>query len=213
MYQNSKGFMNAILAQLPPEVRQNWLQSPAQSASVINALYGDETAIRQASGSGAAGVAPVMIIAAIAIPNLLRSRIAANEASAVGSMRSMNTAQFTYAGTYPEQGFARNLATLGTGSLQNAPSATRARLLDSILGCAAGTAGSWCTKSGYRFTIQTNCPQKRCSQFVSLATPVSTSTGQRNFCSTADGVIRLKIGPPLTTPISASECKAWEPLR
>ena len=47
-------------------------------------------------------VAIILIIAAIAIPNLLRSRIAANESSAVGSIRSINTAQVTYASTYPE---------------------------------------------------------------------------------------------------------------
>ncbi len=46
-------------------------------------------------------VAIILIIAAIAIPNLLRSRIAANEASAVGSLRTINTAEVTYASTYP----------------------------------------------------------------------------------------------------------------
>ena len=50
-------------------------------------------------------VAIILIIAAIAIPNLLRSRIAANEASAVGSIRSINTSQVTYSSTYPDAGF------------------------------------------------------------------------------------------------------------
>ena len=58
-------------------------------------------------------VAIILIIAAIAIPNLLRSRIAANESSAVGSIRSINTAQVTYASTYPEAGFAPALLNLG----------------------------------------------------------------------------------------------------
>ena len=58
-------------------------------------------------------VAIILIIAAIAIPNLLRSRIAANEASAVGSMRSVNTAQVTYASTYPDAGFSPSLSNLG----------------------------------------------------------------------------------------------------
>ena len=53
-------------------------------------------------------VAIILIIAAIAIPNLLRSRIAANEASAVGSMRSINTAQVTYASSFPDTGFGAN---------------------------------------------------------------------------------------------------------
>src|SRR5882724_5870261 len=51
-------------------------------------------------------VAIILIIAAIAIPNLLRSRMAANEASAVGSLRTINTAEVTYSTTYPTQGFA-----------------------------------------------------------------------------------------------------------
>jgi len=214
MYQNSAGFMNAILSKLPPEVTRDLLQANSgQSVSVVNALYGEETVIRQASGSGASGVAPVLIIAAIAIPNLLRARIAANEAAAVGSVRTMNVAQVTYASTYPAKGFARDLATLGSDAKQSAPRPARAQLLDSVLGCSSGTAGSWCTKSGYRFTIQTNCMQQRCGQYVALATPVSINTGQRSFCSTADAVIRFKAGPPLKSVISASACKLWEPLR
>ena len=61
-------------------------------------------------------VAIILIIAAIAIPNLLRSRIAANEASAVGSLRTINTAEVTYASTYPSNGFASALTTLGPPS-------------------------------------------------------------------------------------------------
>ncbi len=58
-------------------------------------------------------VAIILIIAAIAIPNLLRSKMAANEASAVGSMRSVNTAMVTYAAAYPDTGYAATLAALG----------------------------------------------------------------------------------------------------
>jgi prepilin-type N-terminal cleavage/methylation domain-containing protein len=57
-------------------------------------------------------VAIILIIAAIAIPNLLRSRMAANESSAVGSLRTINTAEVTFATTYPTIGFA-TLAALG----------------------------------------------------------------------------------------------------
>src|SRR5512136_2177686 len=95
-------------------------------------------------------VAIILIIAAIAIPNLLRSRIAANEASAVGSLRTINTAEVTYASTYPDQGFT-DLKTLG-GTKATAD-ATSALLLDTVLGCAAGdNAGATCTKSGYKFS-------------------------------------------------------------
>ena len=58
-------------------------------------------------------VAIILIIAAIAVPNLLRSRMAANEASAVGSLRTINTAEVTYTTTYPTIGYAATLAILG----------------------------------------------------------------------------------------------------
>src|SRR5512138_3640121 len=81
-------------------------------------------------------VAIILIIAAIAIPNLLRSRIAANESSAVGSMRSINTAQVTYASTYPDVGYAITLLELGPTTTAGAtPASTNAGLLDGVLGC------------------------------------------------------------------------------
>src|SRR5437879_10100080 len=78
-------------------------------------------------------VAIILIIAAIAIPNLLRSRMAANEASAVGSLRTVNTAEVSYATTYPAQGFATALGRLGgAGPCGRAPSTT-ACLIDEVL--------------------------------------------------------------------------------
>src|SRR3974390_3391482 len=86
-------------------------------------------------------VAIILIIAAIAIPNLLRSRMAANEASAVGSIRTLNTASVTYNSTYGN-GFPPSLATLGgTGTV----SCNNAELIDIVL--AGGT------KSGYTFAL------------------------------------------------------------
>src|SRR5947208_7830755 len=93
-------------------------------------------------------VAIILIIAAIAIPNLLRSRIAANEASAVGSIRSINTSQVTYASTYPDAGFAPALVNLGPIS-GTSPTSAAAGLLDGVLGC--GTQP--CAKSGYKFNV------------------------------------------------------------
>src|SRR5450755_2673248 len=84
-------------------------------------------------------VAIILIIAAIAIPNLLRSRIAANEASAVGSLRTINTAEVTYSSTYPAFGFT-DLAILGPGATAGAPATSAAaQLLDNVLGCAGDT--------------------------------------------------------------------------
>ncbi|MGH9804047.1 MAG: prepilin-type N-terminal cleavage/methylation domain-containing protein, partial [Candidatus Acidiferrales bacterium] len=87
-------------------------------------------------------VAIILIIAAIAIPNLLRSRIAANESSAVGSLRTIVTAQITYATTYPVAGFADTLTKLQPAT--GVPSSTSADLLDSQLGVLG-------IKSGYAF--------------------------------------------------------------
>ncbi len=74
-------------------------------------------------------VAIILIIAAIAIPNLLRARIAANESSAVASIRTLNTAQISYNSAYPTVGFATAMASLG-GTSCAPPSSTRPRLLD-----------------------------------------------------------------------------------
>src|SRR5258707_11911529 len=87
-------------------------------------------------------VAIILIIAAIAIPNLLRSRMAANEASAVGSIRSINTAAVTYSTTYPAAGYPQTLTQLAPAA---SATSTSADLIDSVL--AGGT------KSGYKFSM------------------------------------------------------------
>src|SRR6266545_7533080 len=92
-------------------------------------------------------VAIILIIAAIAIPNLLRSRMAANEASAVGSVRTINTSNVTYASTYPNVGFAASMATMGGASPCVAGPLT-ACLLDPVLANATAAATP---KSGYFF--------------------------------------------------------------
>jgi type IV pilus assembly protein PilA len=129
-------------------------------------------------------VAIILIIAAIAIPNLLRSRIAANEASAVGSVRTINTSEVTYASTYPQIGFAP-LANLGGAG----GSAAGAGLLDSVL--SAGT------KSGYVFTTPaagitpSSCGTTvACSTYTVTGDPQNSQTGQRHFFSDQSGVIR-----------------------
>ncbi|PYU30224.1 MAG: pili assembly chaperone, partial [Acidobacteria bacterium] len=86
-------------------------------------------------------VAIILIIAAIAIPNLLRSKIAANQASAVGSLRTLNTACIAYSTSYNQ--FPSALSNLGPMGSGGTASSTSADLIDSVL--AAGT------KSGYTF--------------------------------------------------------------
>src|SRR5437867_7720075 len=92
-------------------------------------------------------VAIILIIAAVAIPNLLRARIAANEASAVQSLRQINTAEFAYNAAYPNLGYSTYLASLGDAP-PCSPSSATACLLDNVLASAIpGSAG----KSGYVF--------------------------------------------------------------
>lgn len=124
----------------------------------------------------------VLIIAAIAIPNLLRSRIAANEASAVGSVRTLNTAEITYNTKYPTVGFACTLGAMGPPTGATADS-THADLIDSNL--AAGT------KSGYSFVVACVGSGVPAVNYQVTAAPVSPGvTGQRYFCSDTSGVIR-----------------------
>jgi prepilin-type N-terminal cleavage/methylation domain-containing protein len=135
-------------------------------------------------------VAIILVIAAIAIPNLLRSRIAANEASAVGSLRTINTAQVTYCMTYPGHGYADDLSLLGgTGTVA---SSAAALLLDNVLGCLGATnPGSICTKGGYNFQISgtTSLPV---ATYNTSGAPISPGqTGVRYFYSDASGVIRF----------------------
>jgi type IV pilus assembly protein PilA len=125
-------------------------------------------------------VAIILIIAAIAIPNLLRSRMAANEASAVGSIRTINTSEITYYTTWGT-GFAAALSNLG-GAAGCTASSTTACLVDPVL-----STGS---KSGYTFAAVANGTGN--TGYEVNGTPASASTGTRSFCSDQSGVIRYR---------------------
>lgn len=125
-------------------------------------------------------VAIILIIAAIAIPNLLRSRMAANEASAVGSVRSVNTAAVTYSTTYPAAGYPSTLAQLAPAASATSSSAD---LIDSVL--AAGT------KSGYQFSMTAIGAGTPLTGYTVGGDPVAPNTsGTRGFYSDQSGVIR-----------------------
>ena len=139
-------------------------------------------------------VAIILIIAAIAIPNLLRARIAANESSAVASIRTVNTAMISYNSSYPTVGFAATLTPLGgscTGTV--VPTSASACLIDSQL--ASGT------KSGYAFAAAGSS-----GSYAVWGNPVtSNSTGVNSFCSVQDAVVRK------TGTASISTCAGTEP--
>jgi type IV pilus assembly protein PilA len=127
-------------------------------------------------------VAIILIIAAIAIPNLIRSKMAANEASAVASLRTYNTSIVAYSTTYQTDPAGTDLTQLGPAAT---PSASAADLVDSLLGTAAPV------KSGYSFTYSGGTPAAGVvSTYTINADPVNTSTGQRHFYTDQSGVIR-----------------------
>lgn len=188
--------------------------SKTESSPSVICAYGEESAIREASKSGGVDAGVVLVVAAIAIPNLLRARTAANESSAAATIRTVNTAEITYAAAYPTAGYARDLARLGPDPQNlHVTSVQHAGLIESTLGNPTCTEGAWCTKSGYRFSISAVCKKERCDEFVAVGTPFSSSNGSRSFCSTSDGVVRYKTGAPLLAPVSVPECRAWPPLQ
>lgn len=140
-------------------------------------------------------VAIILIIAAIAIPNLLRSRIAANEASAVGSIRTINTSEVTYSSTYQNVGFSVDLPSLG-GATPCTANSTTACLLDNTLANATTAATS---KSGYFFTYTQTAGTPSVAYTVVGDAAVQGQSGQRSFFSDQSGVIRYKaVGPGAT---------------
>jgi prepilin-type N-terminal cleavage/methylation domain-containing protein len=133
-------------------------------------------------------VAIILIIAAIAIPNLLRARIAANEASAVGSTRSIVTAEISYSNSF--QTGPTVLANLTTPAPCTTATAVAACLLDSNL--AGGT------KSGYTFAAVANGGAGTVASpntgFEANATPITVGTsGQRSFCADMSGVLHFRL--------------------
>ena len=151
-------------------------------------------------------VAIILIIAAISIPNLLRSRMAANEASAVGSVRTMNVAAIEYQSTYGA--FPSPLAQIGT-TTGAAVGCNNSQFIDAVL-----TGG---VKSGYNLTLvpgthavpsaslPSGCIPGYSDGYVATANPVTVgTTGQRAFCSDASGVIRSN--PAGTASYTAPLC-------
>jgi type II secretory pathway pseudopilin PulG len=214
LYEDPIAMAAMNLRRISPDLADSISQVSGESTPVAVCAYGEESAIREVSRSGGVDVGVILVGAAIAIPNLLRAKIAANESSAVAMIRTANTAQVMYASSYPQKGFARDLAALGPDSRDlSASSADHANFIDATLGNASCTASAWCAKSGFQFRITAACKKQRCDDYVVVATPASSNTGSRNFCSTSDAVIRARNGPPLTSPVSVAQCKAWAPLQ
>ncbi len=129
-------------------------------------------------------VAIILIIAAVAVPSFLHSRMAAYESAAVASVRTINSAMVTYNSTYPSVGFAASLSNLtGTCTGTTIPTSSSGCLIDSQL--ASGT------RSGYSFTL-TNVTGSPASTYNVIAAPILLNySGVHYYCSFADAVVRV----------------------
>jgi len=129
-------------------------------------------------------VAIILIIAAIAIPNLIKARMQANEASAVASIHALNTAEMSYSSAFPTIGFSASLADLGDGGSIPCPgSATASCYIDPNL--AGGT------KSGYIFSYTSDTSTTPALHYTINTDPVSRgSSGTRSFYSSDANITR-----------------------
>jgi prepilin-type N-terminal cleavage/methylation domain-containing protein len=163
-------------------------------------------------------VAIILIIAAIAIPNLLRAKISANESSAVGSVRNIITAEASFNSSYPQYGYAITIDQLGAGAGNlscpaGGPKATAACLLDSAL---SGANPSF--KSGYGFradsdgasaVLDPNTGILMQTSFTASASPINfNKTGVRQFCAGDDGVLRQN--PNTAAQSGAQNFNRWD---
>jgi type II secretory pathway pseudopilin PulG len=151
----------------------------------------------------------MLIIAAIAIPNFMRARISANESAAAQTVRTLITNEIAYSTMYPEKGYAKDLASIG-GNSPCTPAPEHACLLGPGLAGAQCTAGTWCTRDAYKFTILTS-DSIPVTDFVIAATPTNSNAGMKSFCASSDGVPRFRTGL-ISEPPSPEECGRWESL-
>ena len=150
-------------------------------------------------------VAIILIIAAIAIPTLLRARLSANEASAASSVRQITRAEVAYSTSYPAVGYAPSLAELG-GPAGCVPSAATSCILDADL-----ISGQ---KAGYNLVAVGVAGGGSNNGFVVGAAPITfNKTGTRDFCSTTDSVLRGRTGATGNAPISTiAACTLLSPI-
>ena len=140
-------------------------------------------------------VAIILIIAAIAIPNLLKSKMAANEAAAVESLRTLHTGETTYSATCPSVGYSASLAELNTGAICQAG----AGIIDNVLSTG--------TKSGYQYTYTPGAAAANgtVNSYTTTALPLTVGvTGQRGFFIDQTGVVRYTLSGAAPTNASSA---------
>jgi type IV pilus assembly protein PilA len=159
-------------------------------------------------------VAIILIIAAIAIPNLLRARISANESSAASSVRTTNTGQVSYYSTYPNIGYSPTMFALGppaiTGCPATGPVAANACLIDFVLAGATTVATA---KSGYYFGMGVVAGGGINQGYTTGgAAAAFNQSGVRGFCSSEDGVIHFNPSQNAAPTTVNATCSALNQL-
>jgi type IV pilus assembly protein PilA len=159
-------------------------------------------------------VAIILIIAAIAIPNLLRSKMSANESAAASTVRTLNTAEVTYSTNYPSVGYATTFTELGpNGTCTNPSTITSAAscLVDGALACGVGP----CTKGAYIYQVTGSAPATGTTinpDYTISAVPVGNQQGSKTFCSNPDAVVRTEAFAAQTPTYTLATCSALGPL-
>jgi prepilin-type N-terminal cleavage/methylation domain-containing protein len=154
-------------------------------------------------------VAIILIIAAIAIPNLLQARMLANESSAGAGLHVLQTAEITYNNSYPTVGYANTLGQLG-GATPCAPAVATACIIDNLLATATPGSGG---KNGYYYqatgTVSGGATFN--TAYIVGAAPITVhSTGNRDFCSTNDATLRAQLATAGDLPVTTeAACVAY----
>ncbi|MGB6736117.1 MAG: prepilin-type N-terminal cleavage/methylation domain-containing protein [Candidatus Sulfotelmatobacter sp.] len=153
-------------------------------------------------------VAIILIIAAIAIPNLMRARMAANDSSAAASERTTVTGEIGYFAAYPTVGYTL-LSALG-GVSPCTPLPASGCLIDNNL----ATNGAGGGKSGYSFasTPETGANSPVPNEFYTTGTPISAQTGTKAYCAFDDGVVRTQPAGTITLVGGYGACQALLPM-
>jgi type IV pilus assembly protein PilA len=154
-------------------------------------------------------VAIILIIAAIAIPNLLRARMSANDSSAAASEHTIIVGEVSYYGAYPTVGYA-TLAQLGTGGVTPCvPAPAFGCFIDNTLANNGVPAGNG--KSGYLFAA-TAANAALPYTFYTTAVPISNQSGGKSYCAADDGVVRTNASGNIGIATSYGNCLTFTPM-
>jgi type IV pilus assembly protein PilA len=150
-------------------------------------------------------VAIILAIAAIAIPNLMRARMSANDAAAARSEHTIMTGEVGYYAAYPGVGYG-TLAQLGGSATPCIPATANGCLIDNDLATNSNGNG----KSGFTFS-STPVTINGAPAYYTTATPLSIMSGTRQYCAADDGVLRVLTPDSGTPPSSYAACLTWTP--